>query len=98
MIYNRIQIIFEEGRATGRPPTLCENMTCGSHMTQLVGYWTHNPRVVGLIPTEKTDANCFTWDNVLGQDVNLDCASLNTGEIWLPSYKGYWLLHLEWPQ
>ena len=42
-------------------------------MAQLVGCWTHNPRVVGSIPG---DADCLIWDNILGQDVILDCASL----------------------
>ena len=60
----------------------------GSHVAQLVGCWTYNSRVLGSIPT---DANCFTWDNILGQDVNLVCASLHPGEIWVPSVKGYWL-------
>ena len=45
-------------------------------MAQLVGCSTCNPRVVGSIPG---DANCFMWDNILGQDVNLDCASLHPG-------------------
>ena len=51
-------------------------------MAQLVGCWTHNPRVVGSIPG---DADCFMWDNILGQDVNLDCASLHKGVMgtWL---------------
>ena len=65
----------------------------GSHVAQLVGCWTYNPRVVGSIPS---DANCFMWDNILGQDVNLVCASLHPGEIWVPSFKGYWLLCLAW--
>ena len=55
----------------------------GSHVAQLVGCWTHNPRVVGLTPG---DADCFMWDNILGQDVNLDCASL------YPDPMGTWLL------
>ena len=67
----------------------------GSHVAQFVGCWTHNPRVVGSIPS---DANCFMWDNILGQDVNLVCASLHPGEIWVPSFKGYWLLCLAWQQ
>ena len=67
----------------------------GSHVAQLVGCWTYNPRVVGSIPS---DANCFMWDNILGQDVNLVCASLHPGEIWVPSFKGYWLLRLAWQQ
>ena len=33
--------------------------------------------IQGSIPT---DANCFMWDNNLGQDVNLYCASLHPGE------------------
>ena len=37
-------------------------------MAQLVGCWTHNPRVVGSI---HGDADCFMWDNIPGQDVNL---------------------------
>ena len=41
----------------------------GSHVAQLVGCWTHNQRVVGSIPSE----------NILGQDVNLDCVSLHPG-------------------
>ena len=48
-----------------------------SHVARLVGCWTHNPRVVGLIPT---DPNCFMWDNILGQDIKLDCPSLHPGE------------------
>ena len=52
-------------------------------MAQLVGWWTHNPRVVGSIPG---DADCFIWDNIPGQDVNLDCASLH------PGVMGTWLL------
>ena len=60
-------------------------VTCGSVGRVL------DPRVVGSIPT---DAYCFMWDNILGQDVNLDCASLHPGEIWVLSYKGYWLLCL----
>ena len=48
----------------------------GSHVAQLVGCWTHNPRVMGSIPG---DADCFMWDNILGQDVNLYCASLHPG-------------------
>ena len=51
------------------------------HVAQLVGCWT--PRVVGSIPV---DADCFMWDNILGQDVNLECASLHPGVIgtwWL---------------
>ena len=52
-------------------------------MAQLVGCWNHNPRDVGLIPG---DANCFMWDNILGQDFNLDCASLH------PGVMGTWLL------
>ena len=43
-------------------------------MAQLVGCWTHNPRVMGSIPG---DANCFIWDDIPGQDVNLDCAVLS---------------------
>ena len=46
-------------------------------MAHLVGCWTHNPRVMGSIPT---GANCFMWDNILGQDINVDCASLHAGE------------------
>ena len=46
-------------------------------MVQLVGCWAHNPRVMGSIPT---NARCFKWDNILGRDVNLDCASLHPGE------------------
>ena len=38
-------------------------------MGQLVGCWTNDPTVVGSI---LTDANCFTLDNILGHDVNLD--------------------------
>ena len=49
----------------------------GSDVAQLVGCWTHKPKVVSSIPT---DANCFMWDNILRQDVNLDCASLHPGE------------------
>ena len=75
--------------------TLHVYMIKGSHVAQLVGCWTYNPRVVGLIPS---DANCFMWDNILGQDVNLVCASLHPGEIWVPSFKGYWLLRLAWQQ
>ena len=30
-----------------------------NHVAQLVGCWTHHPRVVGLIPG---DADCFKWD------------------------------------
>ena len=48
-----------------------------SCVAQLVEGGTHYPRVVGLIPT---DSSYFTWDNILGQDVNLDCASLHPGE------------------
>ena len=55
----------------------------GSLVAQLVGCWTHNPRVVGSIPG---DADCFIWDNIPGQDVNLDCASLH------PGVMGTWLL------
>ena len=55
----------------------------GSHVAQLVGRWTHNPRVVGSLPG---DADCFMWDNILGQDVNLDCASLH------PGVMGTWLM------
>ena len=50
-------------------------------MAQLVGCWTYNPRVVGSIPS---DANCFMWDNILGQDVNLVCHSLHP--IWKYGY------------
>ena len=64
-------------------------------MAQLVGCWTYNPRVVGSTPS---DANCFMWDNILVQDVNLVCASLHPGEIWVPNFKGYWLLRLAWQQ
>ena len=46
-------------------------------MAQLVGCWNHSPRVVGSIPT---DANCFMWNNILGQDVNLNYVSLHSGE------------------
>ena len=56
-------------------------------MAQLVGCWIHNPRVVGSIPG---DADCFIWDNILGQDVNLDCASLH------PGVMGTWLLVGSW--
>ena len=35
----------------------------GSHVAQLVGCWTQNPRVMGSIPT---GANCFMWNNILG--------------------------------
>ena len=35
----------------------------GSHVAQLVGCWTHKPRVVGSV---STDANFFMWDNILG--------------------------------
>ena len=52
-------------------------------MAQLVGCWTHNPRVVDLIPV---DADCFIWDNIVGKDVNLVCASLH------PEVMGIWLL------
>ena len=38
-------------------------VTKGSHVAQLVGSWTYNPRVMGSIPS---DANCFMWDNILG--------------------------------
>ena len=51
----------------------------GSYVAQLVGGWTHNPRLVGSIPG---DANC----DIFGQDVNLDCAS------HLPGVRGTWLL------
>ena len=54
-----------------------------SHVAQLVGCWTHNPRVVGPVPG---DADCFMFDNILGQCVNLDCASLH------PGVMGTWLL------
>ena len=37
--------------------------------------WTLNPRVVGSIPG---DADCFIWDNVLGQDVNTETVPLST--------------------
>ena len=30
-------------------------------MAQLVGCWTRNPRVMGLIPG---NADCFMWDNI----------------------------------
>ena len=53
-------------------------------MAQLVGCWTYNPRFVGSIPS---DANCFMWDNILGQPG----LCLSPGEIWVPSFKGYWL-------
>ena len=43
-------------------------------MAQLVGCWILNPRVVG---STSSDADCFTWDNILGPNVNLDCASLH---------------------
>ena len=49
----------------------------GYQVAQLVGCLTHNLRVVGSIPT---DANCFMSDNIVGQDVNLDCVSLHPGE------------------
>ena len=52
-------------------------------MAQLVGCWTHNLRVMGSIPG---DADCFIWDNILGQDVNLDYPSLH------PGLMGTWLL------
>ena len=52
-------------------------------MAQLVGCWTNNPRVVCSIPG---DSDCFMWDNIHGQDVNLDCASLH------PGVMGTWLL------
>ena len=55
----------------------------GSDVAQLVGCWTHNPRVVGWIPG---DLDCFMWDNILGQDVNLDCSSLQ------PGVMGTWLI------
>ena len=71
------------------------SMPLGSHVAQLVGCWTYNTSVVGSLPG---DANWFMWDNILGQDVNLVCASLHPGEIWVPSYKGYWLLRLAWQQ
>ena len=45
-------------------------------MAQLVGCLTYNPRVVGSIPG---DADCFMWDNIFRQDVNLDCAYLQPG-------------------
>ena len=65
-------------------PILCqtERDNLGSHAAQLVGCWTHNPRDVGSIPG---DADCFMWDNILGQDDNLDCASLHQGVLstWL---------------
>ena len=54
-----------------------------SLVAQLVGCWTHNPRVVGSIPGE---ADCFIWDNIPGQDVILDCASPH------PGVMGTWLL------
>ena len=53
-----------------------KNAQEGSLVAQLVGCWTHNRRVVGSITS---DADCFTWDNILGQDVNL-------------AYEGYWFL------
>ena len=66
-----------------------------SRVAQLVGCWTYNARVVGSIPSA---AKCFIWDNILGQDVNLVCPSLHPGEMWVPSFKGYWLLRLAWQQ
>ena len=46
-------------------------------LAQSVAFYTHNPRVVGSIPT---DANCFMWVNILWQDVNVDCASPPRGK------------------
>ena len=51
-------------------------------MAQLVGCWTHNPRLVGSIPH---DAD-FHVGLHPSQDVNLDCASLHPGAM------GTWLL------
>ena len=94
-------------RSQGDVKLKCEYFcNLGSHVAQLVGCWTYNPRqlvgcwtynlrVMGSIPS---DANCFMWDNILGQDVYLVCASLHPGEIWVPSFKGYWLLRLAWQQ
>ena len=48
----------------------------GSHVVQLVGCWIHTPKVVGSTPIS---ASCFMRDNILGQDANLDCASLYPG-------------------
>ena len=53
-------------------------------MAQLAGCWTHNPKVMGSIPK---DANCFMWDNILGQDVNLDCASPPSGKYGYPAIR-----------
>ena len=53
-----------------------------SFLAQLVVRWTDNPKVLGSIPTV---ADCFIWDNILGQDANPDCASL------YPGVMGTWL-------
>ena len=53
-------------------------------MAQLVGCCTHNPG--GGVCSIPSDADCFMWDNILGQDVNLDYASLH------PGVMGTWLL------
>ena len=58
----------------------------GSHVGELVGCWIHNPRMLGSIPS---DVSCLVWDNILGQDTNLVCASLHPGEIWVPRFKAY---------
>ena len=51
-------------------------------LAHLIVCWTHNPKVVGLIPTA---TDCFIWDNILGQDAYLICASLYPGvmDTWL---------------
>ena len=67
MAQNHIRIHQTTGQSEPHP-------MLGSQVAQLVGCWTYNPRVVGSIPS---DANCFMWDNILGQDVNLDCALLS---------------------
>ena len=64
-------------------------------MAQLVGCWTHNPRVMGLIPT---DANWFMWENILGKMSSWTVPLSTQGTIWVPSYMGYWLLCLAWQQ
>ena len=33
-----------------------------------------------LLSSMPTDVKCFTWDNILGQDGNLDSVSLHPGE------------------
>ena len=64
----------------------------GSHVAQLVGCWTYNPRVVGSIPI---DANCFMWITSLGKMLTWSVPLSTQGKYGYPALRdtGFCALH-----